>query len=258
MSGRREDETDAARLLRSASAGYGDLPVDVADRLDRVLDQLPTADTLHAGEESGAERWTDRLRPKRVRYAIVSAAAALLVTVGGVALAVQVVTGAGGGSDEAGALADHSSAGESGLDEGRADDDADAGPEAEEFDAEEETQAESPDDFEATSDVETFASGTDYSANTDLLAALRRLGEDTTDATVPEELAELAEGGELWLNCQEAIARYYDGLVVAADFARFSTEPAVVALLVSDSGEIAVAVTPRCAEGVIEQLFTQQ
>ncbi|GAB3654988.1 hypothetical protein [Glycomyces tarimensis] len=250
MNAWRDDEAKTAGLLQAASAEYDDLPTDVAGRLDRVLEQLPSADTLHSGEEPAAVSLTERLRPKRRRYALVSAAAALIVTVGGVALAVQVVSEAGGG--DSATMADQEAAGSP------QDEDLGAASEAEEFNAEEEPQEVGPGDGESTMDVETFATGTDYDETADLLSALRQLGGESTGSAVPEELAALADGGELWQNCQNALARRYDGLVVAADFARFETEPAVMALLVSDSGEIAVAVAPDCAHGIIDELFSQR
>lgn len=250
-----EAEAQVGRVLRQASSGYGDLPEHVGDRLDRVLDSLPPADTLHAGPresafERWAERWAERLRPKRVRYALVSAAAAVLVTVGGVATAVQFVSGPG--NEDSGAVSDLQAE----SDTERSNEDAAPGAADEE-----ETPmsgAETEDEAAAgITDVETFASGSDYSAGTDLLAALRELGADTASSEVPAELTELAAGGEFWKNCEEAIAKEYASLLVAVDFAHYESQPAIVALMVGESGDIAVALTPACADGVIEPLAKQ-
>jgi hypothetical protein len=246
-------EAEVGRLLRQVSSGYGDLPEHVGDRLDRVLDSLPPADTLHAGNrqgafESWAERWTERLRPKRVRYAIASAAAAVLVTVGGVATAVQFVSGP---SDEDGAASSEVFAEDGTAREGEDDGSA---PGAEESPL---SENEAGDNEAGIAGVETFASGSDYTEETDLLAALRELGSDSTSGEVPAELAELAAGGEFWKHCEEAIAEEYGSLLVAVDFARYESAPAIMALMVGDSGDIAVALTPACADGVIEPLAVQ-
>lgn len=258
MSTRREDEAEATGLLRTASSEYDDLPQAVADRLDRVLEQLPTADTLHPREERPSPGWLERLRAPRIRYALVSATAALLVTVGAVAVAVQVVsTSSTDGDAGAGVLAEEDAA--STYDEGGSESGA-AAPEAgdDEFAAEGEPQDQGTEGLDESADVEMFATGTDYVAGADLLTALRDLGSESTSGTVPAELAGLAEGGVLWENCQKAIALRYDSLIVAADFAHFESEPAIVALLVSDSGEMAVALTAACGNGVIEELIVQE
>lgn len=255
MSARRDDEHEAGALLRAASAEYDDLPRDVADRLDRVLEQLPSADTLHAGERRTSPAWIEWLRARRVRYALVSATAALIVTVGAVAAAVQVVSTSTGGDGGAGVSAEQEPDGA--FDEG-ASEDAAATPEGDDFAAEEEeTQAESPQGDDETSSVETFATGTDYTAQSDLLTALQELNGDSPDAAVPPQLTALADGGTMWERCQEALAERYGSLIVAVDFARFESQPAVLALLASESSETAVAVTPACADGVIEELFVQ-
>jgi hypothetical protein len=252
-------EDEVGRVLRRASDAYGDLPEHVGDRLDRVLDSLPPADTLHAAGrggafESWAERWTERLRPKRVRYAIVSAAAAVLVTIGGVATAIQFVSTA---EDESGAPADVLVEGQEETE--RDAEDGGAAPEAEDEEAplSDEESGENEAESEGFAGVETFASGSDYTSGTDLLTALRELGDESTSGEVPAELADLAAGGEFWKHCEEAIARQYASLLVAVDFARYESEPAIMALMVGDSGDIAVALTPACAEGVIEPLAVQ-
>ncbi|WP_035697475.1 hypothetical protein, partial [Glycomyces tenuis] len=228
--------------------------------LDRVLEQLPTADTLrlHAPEERPAPSWLERLRARRLQYALMSATAALLVTVGAVAAAVQVVSTAGGSGD-AGVIAEENAGGapeQSGAEQ----EDAGAPETAEEDElaAEGEPEEQGTEGVDESGSVEVFATGTDYSSGSDVLTALRELGVESPSGTVPEELAGLAEGGVLWENCQEAIALRYDSLIVAADFARFETQPAVVALLVSDSGEMAVALTPDCGNGHIGELFVQE
>jgi hypothetical protein len=233
----------------------------VADRLDRVLDQLPAADTLHrapAPETARPSRsWSDRLRAHRVRYALLSATAALLITVGAVAAAVQMVSTTGG-AGETGALAEDT--GEVLTTEEEPEQGAAPGPE-DDFAAEEEPQASDGEDAEGggdSGDVETFTTGTDYAADMDVLTALRELGEESPGGTAPPELVAMSEGGPLWDTCRRAIAEWYGGLVVVADFARFESEPAVVALLLSESGEIAVAVTPECAEGTVEELYPRR
>lgn len=261
MSARRDDEARAAGLLRTASAEYGDLPPDVADRLDRVLEQLPAADTLHhapAPESARPSRsWSERLGAHRVRYALLSATAALLITVGAVATAVQMVS-TGGGSEEAGALAEDT--GEM-LTTEESEQGAAPGPE-DDLAAEEEPQASGAEDAEGNGDgggeVETFTTGTDYTTDMDVLTALRELGDGSPGGPVPPELLALSEGGPLWDTCRRAIAEWYGGLVVVADFASFESEPAVVALLLSESGEIAVAVTPECADGSVVELYPRQ
>jgi hypothetical protein len=182
----------------------------------------------------------------------VSAAAAVLVTIGGVATAIQFVSGTG--EDEAGAPADVFAEGQQETE--REAEDGGAAPEAEDDEAplsSDEEQAES----EGIAGVEPFASGSDYTSGSDLLAALRELGGDSASGEVPAELTELAAGGEFWKNCEEAIAKEYASLLVAVDFARYESEPAIMALMVGDSGDIAVALTPACAEGVIEPLAVQ-
>ncbi|WP_205324618.1 hypothetical protein [Glycomyces sp. YM15] len=264
MSPHRPDDAEAevSRMLRRASSGYGDLPDQVGDRLDRVLGALPPADTLHAGErgrfgkgavETWAERFAERLRPKRVRYAIASAAAAVLVTVGGVATAIQLTSG---GSQDGAATSSEIFA-EDHTDRGGDQEAAPGEPGSEES---EEAQNESAED-EAGADglagIETFATGSDYGEGTDLVAVLRELGAGGTSGEVPPELADLAAGGDFWRNCEEAIAERYQGLLVAVDFARFDSQPAIMALMVGEDGDIAVALSPACAEGVIEPLAEQ-
>lgn len=256
-------EAEVARMLRQASDGYGDLPDEVAHRLDRVLESLPAADTLRSAAHSAAPAATERagflaslaerLRPKRVRYAIASAAAAVLVTVGAVAAGLQVFVDR---PDEAGS--DQVFA----EDAPRSDEEEAAegapGPGDESIDAFDGGTEDSGTDAEAgVSGVESFASGTDYSASTDLLAALRGLGEHTAAGEIPAELEDLAAGGEFWRRCEEAIAEEYQSLLVAVDFARYESSPAIMALLVTEQGEIAVALTPACAEGTIEALAVQ-
>jgi hypothetical protein len=268
MSPHRPDDAEAevSRVLRQASSGYGDLPDQEGDRLDRVLDALPPADTLHAGErgdrfgksavETWAERFAERLRPKRVRYAIASAAAAVLVTVGGVATAIQLTSGA---SQDGGATSSEIFA-EDQTDRGGEQEAAPGATGEPSPEASEEAQNESAED-EAGADglagIETFATGSDYGEGTDLVAVLRELGAGSTSGEVPPELAELAAGGDFWRNCEEAIAERYEGLLVAVDFARFDSQPAIMALMVGDDGDIAVALSPACADGVIEPLAEQ-
>ncbi|MEU6246864.1 hypothetical protein [Glycomyces sp. NPDC047010] len=254
-------EAEVARTLRRASDGYGDLPEQVGHRLDRVLDSLPSADTLRSAAR-GPERegffasLAERLRPKRVRYAIASGAAAVLVTVGAVAVGLQAFTQ----SDES------PSAGQVYAEDGprsEGDDDyAASGEPSPESDGGDSLSEEGADSAESDAevgvlDVESFASGTDYSASTDLLAALRGLGDHTAAGEVPAELADLAAGGAFWRACEDAIAEEYESLLVAVDFARYESAPAIMALLMSDDGEIAVALTPACADGVVEALAVQ-
>lgn len=256
-------ETEVGRILWQASKGYGDLPEHVGDRLDRVLETLPPADTLHAGRRGNAlgtlaERWAERLRPKRVRYAIASAAAAVLVTVGGVATAIQLTTGTA--TQDSGA----SSAEVFGEDQQDRDEEEGAPGAAESpLDGEEtvaESEATQPDDeagVQGLPGILTFASGTDYGEGSDLLADLRELGASSYSGEVPPELAELAAGGDFWENCEEAIAAQYPGLLVAVDFAHYDSQPAIMALVDGESGDVAVALTPACADGVIEPLAEQ-
>jgi hypothetical protein len=257
-------DAEVGRVLREASGGYPDLPEQVGHRLDRVLESLPAADTLRGAAPADGpardggflERWAERLRPKRVRYAILSTAAAVLVTVGAVGVALQFTAATGG--DEAGSSAvQEDAAGDAGA--GR--EEEGAAPEA----ADEDDQAMSGetglpgDDFGGLiAGVEAFATGSDYDADADLLAAMRSLGDDSTTGEVPAELADLAAGGEFWQRCEEAIAAEFDGLILAVDFARYDSRPAMVALVVSaDAGETAVALTPACGDGVIEALAVQ-
>lgn len=251
-------EADVSRTLWQASSGYGDLPEEVGDRLDRVLDSLPAVDTLHAGGSTGtretwADRWAERLRPKRVRYAIASAAAAVLVTVGGVATAIQFTTGA---SQESGASSDQV------LAEDQNDRNNEEGaPGAAESPLETEaSQNESGEDgagVDALGEIATYASGSNHSQGTDLIAVMHELAASSFMGEVPPELAELAAGGDFWDNCEEAIATRYPGLLVAVDFARYDSKPAIMVLVAGDDGDIAVALTPACADGVIEPLAEQ-
>ncbi|GAA2143217.1 hypothetical protein [Glycomyces algeriensis] len=252
-------EADVSRILWQASSGYGDLPDEVGDRLDRVLDSLPAADTLHAGgpastRETWADRWAERLRPKRIRYAIASAAVAVLVTVGGVATAIQLTTGAA--DQESGASSDQV------LAEDQHDrNDEEGAPGAAETPLETEaTQNESGEDeagVDALGEIATYASGSDYDEGTDLIAVMYELPTSSYMGEVPSELAALAEGGDFWDNCERAIAARYPGLLVAVDFARYDSKPAIMALVSGDDGDIAVALTPACADGVIEPLAEQ-
>jgi len=250
-------EAEVSRMLWQASSGYGDLPEQVGDRLDRVLDALPPADRLHAAERPGwTERLAERLRPKRVRYAIASVAAAVLITVGGVGTAIQLTTGAG---QDAGATSDNLYA-EGDEREGE-EDGAPGATEASPLPGDEtEEQSEAGDDettVNGLAGIETFATGSDYVEGTDLIAVMRELGADSASGEVPAELADLAAGGDFWRNCEEAIAAQYQGLLVAVDFARYDSQPAIMALMVGDDGDIAVALTPACADGVIEPLAEQ-
>lgn len=262
MSAQRPSDAEAevGRVLRQASSGYGDLPDQVGDRLDRVLEALPPVDTLHAGERGGAsvgrpgegwtERWAERLRPKRVRYAIASAAAAVLVTVGGVATAIQFTTGA---NEDSGASSSEILAEDQTDRGGEENDEAPGG-------APGGTQSETGEDEAEANNLDglqTFATGTDYGADTDLISAMRELGANSYAGEVPPELADLAAGGDFWEHCEEAISARYQGLLVAVDFAHYDSEPAIMALVVGDDGDIAVALTPACADGVIEPLAEQ-
>jgi hypothetical protein len=248
-------EADVSRKLWQASSGYGDLPDEVGDRLDRVLDALPPADTLHAGGrgrtlETWADRWAERLRPKRVRYAIASAAAAVLVTVGGVATAIQLTYG--DADQESGAsqvLAEDQN--ERDNEEGAPDAAESPLPGAES----EETQSESGAD--SFSGIAIFTSGTDYAEDTDLVAVMHELSAGSLSGDAPPELVHLAVGGDFWQRCEDAIAAHYPGLLVAVDFAHYESQPAIMALLTGDDGDTAVALTPACAEGVIEPLAEQ-
>lgn len=262
MSQQRPHDTEAevGRLLHQASGTYPDLPEAVAHRLDRVLESLPAADRLHGApaeqpaREGLLERWAERLRPKRVRYAILSTAAAVLVTVGAVGLALEFVA-APSGEDGGASTAQDLDAGEDYANE-------EAAPGAESQEDEEVMSGETRmpgDDLEGLiSGVETFATGSDYDADADLLAAMRSLGADSTAGEVPAELADLAAGGDFWHRCQEAIAAQYGSMLLAVDFAHYDSQPAMLVLLVSaDSGESAVALTPACGDGVIEALAVQ-
>jgi len=261
MSPQRPSEAEVGRMLREASSDYGDLPEQVGDRLDRVLETLPPARVQPAVERPGAlagwsERMAERLRPKRVRYAIASVSMAVLVTVGGVATAIQLT---GGTDQDAGATADLYAEDGSERD-GEEAPGATGGSPLPGDASEEEAQSESGDDettVEGLAGIETFATGSDYEAGTDLIAVLRELGTGSTAGEVPPELADLAAGGDFWRNCQEAIAARYQGLLVAVDFARYDSEPAIMALLTGDDGDVAVALTPACADGVIEPLAEQ-
>ncbi|MDN3241961.1 hypothetical protein [Glycomyces tritici] len=251
-------EADVSRILWQASSGYGDLPEEVGDRLDRVLDSLPAADTLHAGGSAGtretwADRWAERLRPKRVRYAIASAAAAVLVTVGGVATAIQFTTGANqdGGASSAEVLAE---------DQHDRNDEEGAPGAAESPLETEASQNESGEDEAGVSglgEIATYASGSNHSQSTDLIAVMHELAAGSFTGEVPPELAELAAGGDFWDHCEEAIATHYPGLLVAVDFARYDSKPAIMVLVAGDDGDVAVALTPACADGVIEPLAEQ-
>lgn len=258
-------EADVSRILWQASSGYGDLPDEVGDRLDRVLDALPAADTLHAGghpgtRETWADRLAERLRPKRVRYAIASAAVAVLVTVGGVATAIQLTQGAAedGGASSAEVLAEdqHDRNNEEGA-PGAAETPLPGDETAAETEATQDASGEDESGVNGLGGILTYASGSDYGEGTDLVASLHGLGDGGLTGEVPPELAGLAEGGDFWDNCEEAIAARYQGLLVAVDFAHYDSQPAIMALVAGDGGDIAVALTPACADGVIEPLAEQ-
>ncbi|WP_030160303.1 hypothetical protein [Glycomyces sp. NRRL B-16210] len=256
--GGESTENAVSRVLWQASHGYDDLPDPVAGRLDRVLDSLPAADTLHSAADPAAhparenrfERWAERLRPKRVRYAVLSATAAVAITVVAVAVALQFVTASD--RDATGAVEQAQSeeyggaekepapgaAPETDMDGQALEDDGDAG-------------------VGGITGIETFATGADYEAGADLLAALRGLGDGAATGPVPDELAVLAAGGDFWRACERAIAAEYEGVLIAVDFARYESQPAIMALLVSDGGDMAVALSPACAEGIIEALAVQ-
>ncbi|GAA1662339.1 hypothetical protein GCM10009830_04450 [Glycomyces endophyticus] len=259
MIGRTPGETGAeaetARLLRQASDGYGDLPEPVAHRLDRVLDSLPAADTLRSAPAPARQgllaSLAERLRPKRVRYALASGAAAVLITAGAVAVGLQSLATQG---DDAGSSQVYAE------DAPRSDEDgADAGAPGSSSDSlnEESEATGAVEDEVAIADVASFASGFNYTDSTDMLTAMHGLGTATLTGEVPDELAVLAAGGEFWHACEDAIAAEYQRLLVAVDFARYEDAPAIMALLVSDQGEIAVALSPACADGVIEVLAIQ-
>lgn len=248
-------EGAVGRVLRQASHGYDDLPEQVAGRLDRVLESLPSADTLrsaadpaaHATGESRFERWAERLRPKRVRYAVLSATAAVAVTVIAVAGALQFM--AASDQDATGAVEQAQSEEYGGAEK---EPEPGAAPETDLDD-----QALEGDSDAGVGGIETFATGADYASGADLLAALRDLGDGAATGPVPDELAALAAGGDFWRACERAIAAEYEGVLIAVDFARFESQPAIMALLVSDGGDMAVALTPACAEGIIEALAVQ-
>jgi hypothetical protein len=252
MSERRNDaESEVGRVLRRASERYPELPAHVGDRLDRVLDGLPALDQGTARPEGWFERLAERLRPARVRYALISAAAAVLVTVGAVAAALQSVSPEEGG-DSAGSA-------EVFAEEQDTAREGEGGPGAQDEGAPESDTS----DTEATTDgfagAAIYTTGSDYASDEDLLAALHGLGgvPEAASGEVPPELAGLAAGGEAWQRCQEAIAGEYAGLLVAVDFARYESEPAILALVTGDGGDTAVALTPACADGVIEPLAVQ-
>jgi hypothetical protein len=245
---RNPSEADVTAALRAASPEYEDLPGPVADRLDRVLEHLPPADTLHAGEETSGLRWTERLRLRRARYALVSATAAVIMTVGAVAVVFQLVNSPNAGNDSAGSAVDTRDA-EFG--------EAPAAEDMEEYGAQGEPESVDELDADDTGDgsIAMFATGADYGPDADLLAAMRALGQDgRSSGEVPPELRALADESRVWQLCQDALLRVYGGLPIAVDFARFDGEPAVLALLMTDGGETAVAVTPACADGEIDEL----
>jgi hypothetical protein len=267
MSHQRPGDAEVGRALRQASDGYPDLPEQVAHRLDRVLESLPAADRLHGASpaaesparESLLERWAERLRPRRVRYAILSTAAAVLVTVGVVGIALQYLASP---ADETGTAApnnaaeDHGAAPEEAAPEAT---EAPAGTQGDDEAMSGETLMPGEDEFDGLiAGVETFATGSDYGADADLLAAMRSLGADSATGEVPAELADLAAGGDFWQRCEEAITAEFGSLLLAVDFARYESQPAMMVLLVSaDAGETAVALTPACGDGVIEALTVQ-
>ena len=254
MTQHHDEEAAVSGILRAASHDYGDLPESVADRLDRVLDQLPAADTLHGSSTPAEPTWTERLRAGRIRYALLGGIAALLIVIGGVATAVQYVSDRpGDAADTAQEDGDRGPDGAAAPEPGDGDSQEFSGVQPEEAP----TGAEEPDDAQESSSVETFATGRDYGLQDDLLAELRNLGNESTYVGPPAELQDLFDGGSAWQDCQDALAERYSGLLVAVDFARFEAEPAVVALLTSDAGDFAVAVTAACGDGVIDQLAMQ-
>jgi hypothetical protein len=260
MSGQRPSDAESTehevgRVLRQASDGYPELPAHVGDRLDRVLEGLPAPGQDTARSAGWFERLAERLRPRQARFALISAAAAVLVTVGAVAAALQSVTpeGSSDASGSAEVFAEEQDTARDG--------DGGAGPGAQDEEAPENDTSDTEAGTDEFAGVPTYATGSDYASDTDLLAALQGLGSgplaESGSGEIPAELADLAAGGDLWQRCQEAIVREYPGLLVAVDFARYESEPAILALVTGDSGDTAVALTPACGDGVIEPLAVQ-
>jgi hypothetical protein len=180
----------------------------------------------------------------------------VLVTVGGVATAIQMTTGASqdSGASSAEVLAEDQNG--RGEEEG-APDAAETPLPGSETDAPQNESGEDEAGVDALGGIATYASGSDYDEGTDLIAVMRELPTSSYMGEVPSELAELAAGGDFWDNCEEAIAARYQGLLVAVDFAHYDSQPAIMALVSGADGDIAVALTPACADGVIEPLAEQ-
>lgn len=244
-------------MLQSASQSYEELPDSVSQRLDTVLANLPSAETLHHEKPSLAKSWTRRFQMPRFRYAIASAATAVLVTVGGVWVASQLTQTTDPGTEPP------TVAGEDPTSEDEADspmeDDDDMGaftsPDGDSPDAAEEGQ-ESPQP-PSDSAIDTHTSGESYTAEDDLAEALRDLADEDEAANVPDDLSSLYNNAEAWERCESSILRHYDAIPIMADFAEFENEPAMVVFLVGEDGDAVAVLGPDCGVQDVDEQFLQ-
>ncbi|QSB05363.1 hypothetical protein [Natronoglycomyces albus] len=254
---RRMSSHQVAQMLSAASSDYEELPQSLERRLDTVLANLPSAETLHSERPSLARSWTRRFQIPRFRYALASAATAVVVTVGGVWVASQI-TQTGDVGDEPPTIAGESPTDtEAGtLDESDDDMGAFSDPEDGVWDGQEETETRPLPPSESA--LETHTSGENYSPEDDLAAALRDLVDVDEPANVPDDLRGLYTNGDEWERCQSAILRHYDAIPIMADFAQFEDQPAVLVALVGESGDSVAVLGPNCGFPDVDELFLQR
>lgn len=245
-------------MLKSTSQSYEDLPDSVSYRLDTVLSNLPSAETLHHEKPSLAKSWTRRFQMPRFRYAFASAATAVLVTVGGVWVAAQFAQGTDPNSEPP-SIAGEDPTSEEHDDSPMAEDDDDPGtminPEGDSPEADEEA-LESPQP-PSESAIDTHTSGESYTADDDLAEALRDLADEDVATDVPDDLSSLYSNAEAWDRCESSILRHYDAIPIMADFAEFENEPAMVVFLVGEDGDAVAVLGPECGVQDVDEQFLQ-
>lgn len=248
-------------ILQSTSDSYEDMPETVSQRLDTVLANLPSAETLHPEKPSLAKSWSRRFQMPRFRYALASAATALVVTVGGVWIASQIAETSDPETDPP-AVAGEDETTDEETETPREDDegdDDDVGaftspePDGPDSEAEEESTPQPP----SESAIDTHTSGDNYNSEDDLAEALRDLAEEDEAADVPDELGALYSNAELWERCQDLILRHYDAIPILADFAEFEDEAAMVIFLVGEEGDLVTVLGPECGVQDVDEQFLQ-
>ncbi|GAA4912699.1 hypothetical protein LX16_2351 [Stackebrandtia albiflava] len=222
--------------LAAASADYEALPTAVADRLDRVLAELPPLEAPQTDRPAPA-----RPRPWwRRRLALASAAGTgTAVIVAALFLATQP------------------------LQTGGAEDAAEPALEREES-AASEPEAGAPEGGEDTplgtqgepGYVVTY-SGHDYAPGQDMEFALAATGDVSVKGLDPG-LQVIAADPDALTGCVSAVERYFGGTAVAVDFGTFEDSPAVVVVVSSVTGGGTIAAQgPGCADGTLDLYHSQ-